>query len=226
MYGGRSLCQAKTGNFVGAASDAVTSVNYLRKVVDTDSTIIAAYLGIGAYNYYVKQCFAWLPFMGTKEERALQELTIAASAEYPYGFGAYHSLAWIYVDQKQYRKADEIVDRVLKQFPDNTIFLRIKARILLADGYDDNAEDCAQKLVTISGNRNPVNWSDLLSGYQVIAAVQEKQHREDELTKTIHIALSLNVPESAKQIVYVQRHINKLKAAEQRLLSHKSLKSN
>jgi tetratricopeptide (TPR) repeat protein len=207
IYGGKSLILAKSGNWFQAAREALTSVAILRQVNELDSTFYAAYLGIGVFNYYLSQNLGWIPFMGDKSEEGLREIELATRSRFPFNYAANNSLAWILIDRREMGRADSIVNFVLKGFPDNTIFLRIKARIALWTGQFSQAINVGLRLSKLSLLRNPINWSDCLSGYQVVVESYTLLGDTLRAKKEAAHALTFEVPPSAREIPYVRKHI-------------------
>ncbi|MFP4418280.1 MAG: hypothetical protein ACLFSB_13500 [Chitinispirillaceae bacterium] len=211
ICGGKGIIKAKTGNWIGAVKDALESVSYLKKVKSEAPDFYAAYLGVGVFNYYLSQNLKWIPFLGDKSDEGLRDIKRATQARFPYNYAAKNTLAWILIDRKEFGAADSIVASVLTDYPNNTIFLRIRARIALWTGRYDKAIAVAEKLCGLSEKRKPVNWSDLLSGYQIVAQSYEKKKDYTSCYQTARKALNCKVPSSYRQIGYVQQHSDYLK---------------
>ncbi|MFW5775005.1 MAG: tetratricopeptide repeat protein [Chitinivibrionales bacterium] len=215
ICGGKSIIKAKTGNWMGAVKDALTSVSFLKKVKSKDPDFYAAYLGIGVFNYYLSQNLSWVPFLGDKSLEGLREIEKATRAKFPFNYAAKNTLAWILIDRKEFGKADSVVATVLRDYPDNTIFLRIKARIALWTGRYKKAVAAGKKLYSLSEKRIPVNWSDFLSGYQIVAESCEKMGDYSSSYEAAATALNYSVPSPYKQIGYVQQHTDFLKRVQE-----------
>jgi tetratricopeptide (TPR) repeat protein len=207
IYGGKSLILAKRGEWMPAVKFALTSVSMLNKAKAIDSTLYEACLGTGVFNYYLSQNLKWVPFMGDRTKEGIMEIEKSTRARFPFNYAARNSLAWIFIDRGEYAKAETIVDKVLSDYPDNTIFLRIKARIALWTGRVDQAISLSRRLCDLSAKRNPVNWSDLISGYQIIIQCYEKTGKRTESVATARQVLKFEVPQSAKRISYVKHNL-------------------
>lgn len=70
IYGGISLMHAKTGSWIEGAKNGMTSVAILKQVQKALPDFLAAYLGIGVFNYYFSTSLNWLPFTGGRCRRA------------------------------------------------------------------------------------------------------------------------------------------------------------
>ncbi len=160
IYGMKSLVLAKLGDWLKAVRFARTSVKLLEETRKLDPMFFETLYGIGLFNYYLGENLKWLPFMRGKSRKGLADVEKVAFSSSPLNFMAKNSLAWIYVERKDYQKADELVSPVLKKYPDNTIFLRIKARVALLKKDYKNAVVLGKRLVVLSRKRHPVNWAD------------------------------------------------------------------
>ncbi|MBD3391272.1 MAG: hypothetical protein GF418_04380 [Chitinivibrionales bacterium] len=212
IYGGKSVILAKCGNWFQAAREALTSVSILKRVQELDSTFYAAYLGIGVFDYYLSQNLRWVPFMADKSDEGLEAIELATRASFPFNYAAQNSLSWILIDRGEFARADSVVDAVLSEFPDNTIFLRVKARIALWTHRYREAVAVSARWAELSLKRNPVNWSDLLSAYQVIVASHLERGDTAACLESAADALAFEVPVAAKKISYVRKHLAYMRA--------------
>ena len=208
MYGMKALVLAKIGEWMQALKYARNYIKFLKEAKDLDTTLYEVSYGIGLYNYYVGQNLKWIPFMGNRSRKGIKEIESVAYSNSPLRFMAIHSLSWIYIERGEYIKVETVASPVLAKYPSNTIYLGIKARTSLLLKKYEEAILLGRKLITISQARNPVNWSDLLSGYQIMVASLDETERHDECLEVINEALNLKVPESSKKIEYVQKHLD------------------
>jgi tetratricopeptide (TPR) repeat protein len=215
--GGMSILQAKVGNWPSAVHSGLSSVSYFKKVIKTDPAYFPAYLGIGFFNYYLSENLKWLPFFGDKRKEGLEQIRLATKSDFPYSLVARNSLCWILVENNDYRAADSIASSVLKELPDNTIFVRLKARIALWKKEWPDAIFWSRKLIELSENRQPVNWSDLLSGYQILISSFDNCGRKRECFEMCRKILSRTVPEPYSRIPYVKKHLRSIADVRKKL---------
>jgi len=208
VYGMKSLVLAKLGEWLKAIKFSRMYVNHLKQAREIDSTMIEPLYGIGLVNYYLGENFKWLPFMNKKARRGLQDIEKVAQSSSPLNFMAKNSLAWIYVERKEYKKADRVVSSVLSDYPNNTMFLRIKARIALYDKKYSSAIALSKKLITLSQERKPINWHDLINGYQITVASLDAAGKYKDCLQVAEKALGIEVPVSTKKIEYVKKHLD------------------
>jgi tetratricopeptide (TPR) repeat protein len=207
ILGGQGVVKGKTGNWPGAIKNAFASVNYFKQTLSLDSTYYAGYFGIGVYNYYLSKQLKWLPFFGDKRAEAIAQLQKATRAPFPYDYIARNSLCWIHIERNELDQADSLASSVLSKYPDNTLFIRIKIRIDLAKRRWPQAITGAGKLVSLSSGRTPVNWADIVSGYQAMVFGYEQMKKRGESLKAAGAVLSLPIPEEFRKIPFVKRHL-------------------
>jgi len=204
----KALVLAKVEEWLPAVRYAMSASKQLKRAQALDTTLYEACYGLGLYNYYVGQSFRWVPFVKDKYEQGLAEIVRVANSPSPMSYMAKNSIAWIYIEQEKYAKADSAIASALRQYPDNTIFLRIKARVeLLRKNYNEGAA-LGRRLAELSGQRDPVNWSDLMDGYQVVVASLDAMGKKKECLGVIRTVEGLNIPCEAKKIEYVQSHLD------------------
>ncbi len=208
IYGMKSLVLAKLEEWLKAVKCARTSVKLLEEARDLDTSFNETLYGIGLYNYYLGENLKWLPFMRGKSRKGLADIEKVASSSSPLNFMAKNSLAWIYVEREDYQKADALVSSVLKKYPDNTIFLRIKARVALLKKDYSKAVVLGKRQVVLSQKRKPVNWADLIDAYQIVVASLDAMGKYKECLKVADEAQHQKVPAKAKKIEYVRKHLD------------------
>ncbi|MBN1130546.1 MAG: hypothetical protein JXA71_16255 [Chitinispirillaceae bacterium] len=215
IHGGKGVLLAKTGNWLGGLKDALASVSMLKEVVRLDSTMHAAQLGVGIFHYYLSKSFKWLPFVDENSEKeGIKAITKATRAPYPFNFAAKNSLCWILIEQKKLARADSISKTVIREVPDNTIFLRLRSCITLWSGRHEEAVLCGEKLAKLSMKRKPVNWSDLVLAYSVIAQGNDRLGRKEQAKKAVSFICGAGIPREYASIPPVKKnlkHINTLK---------------
>jgi hypothetical protein len=207
IQGGISVIQAKVGNWPSAVRYGANSIGAFKRVIKSDPDFYPAYLGLGIFNYYISQHLKWLPFFGDRRKEGLEQIWLSTKADFPYSYVAKNSLCWVLLERNQYDLADSVASSVLEELPSNTIFIRLKARIALWKREWPSAIAWAKKLVALSEKRIPANWSDLLSGYQILISSYESLGRENDCLAMCRKALSRPVPEPYSQIPYVKKHL-------------------
>jgi hypothetical protein len=216
ILGGKGIILAKKGKWPFAVRCALRSVGYFRQVVALDSTYYAAYYGIGVFNYYLSQNLKWLPFFGDRRAEAIRQIKRSTAAPCPYNFAACNSLCWILIERNELNAADSIVSGILADYPQNTLFLRIKIRVALGLSQWSGAVTAARSLIDLSLQRRPENWADVISGYQALACAYDHLRRDAACREVADKALSLNFPEAYRKIPFVKKHLKYLEEIQKK----------
>jgi len=209
--GGRAVIQAKVGNWFAAIGDAYTSMNLLHQILDADSAYLAAYLGLGIFDYYLSQNLKWIPWFGDRKKEGIRNIRKAAGAPFPFDIGAKNTLCWILIEQDRYAEADSICRAVLDRYPDNSVFLRVASCIRHWTHEWSAAIGEGRRLIAVSEKRTPVNWSDLLAGYWVLVDCYNQLGNTSECARAADRALALKIPEPYAKISYVQQHLSSIR---------------
>ncbi|MFW5959650.1 MAG: tetratricopeptide repeat protein [Chitinivibrionales bacterium] len=212
VLGSIGVVFAKTGSWVRAASPSIKSVKLLKKVKEREPDAVLPNYGVGLFRYYMGNSISWFSSMRDKADRGIKMIdSVSEFGIYPFNLAAKHSLAWIMIEQDDYRKARSIVDDVLKILPENTIFLRIKARIHLWTQEYESAVESGKRLAKRSLARDPVNWSDLISGLQIQSVALYELERYTDTRNVINRALSFSIPKEYSEIEYVEKYLESIK---------------
>jgi tetratricopeptide (TPR) repeat protein len=206
IYGIMSLIKAKNGDFIPSVKYARMSYEFLEKLSDNGHYIPDALYGTGLFDYYIGDNLKWVPGLGKKADLGLQKLYKAMASSSPFSYSAKISLLWILIEGQEYRKADSISSLVLHDFSENTVLIQIKSRAAFGLGNYREAISLSKKLIGISEKRDVINWTDILSGYQLIAASSIKLQKNEDAIKAANKALSYKIPADTMKIDWVQKH--------------------
>jgi tetratricopeptide (TPR) repeat protein len=117
--------KSQMGHSIKGALTTRDAAGYFKKSKDLNAM---AFYSI--YGYYLDNSFSFLPFVSDEREnylKTLEEASIKSNLFWPL-FST--SLIWIYYDRGEFKKALEVAERVLKEYPKNDVFLQIKADML------------------------------------------------------------------------------------------------
>jgi len=208
ITGGAGLMLAKRGAWIEGARVAMASSGLYKQVKKIDPNHLGADMGLGVFDYYFGTSMKWIPFAGGGSvEKGIEAIERALKAPFPFNSAAKSSYCWILIDRKQFKRADSLAHSALIETPGSTIFLRIRAHIALWTGCYDDALLLAKKLAAASEARAPVNWSDLMASYYIIASSHDNLGRKAEAHAEAVKALALPVPEAYKAMPHVKEHI-------------------
>jgi tetratricopeptide (TPR) repeat protein len=208
IQGGISVMHAKLGNWPAAVESGAASIGAFKRIIKIAPSFYPAYLGLGIFNYYIGQNLTWLPFFQDKRTEGIEQIRLSTKAGFPYSYVAKNSLCWILIDRDDYVAADSIASAVLADLPSNTMFIRLKARIALLQKDIPQATSWAKKLVGISEKRVPVNWSDLVSGYQILVSASDDIDSKNECLGYCRRILAKHIPELYTKIPYIKKHLH------------------
>ncbi|MBD3320062.1 MAG: hypothetical protein GF350_03105 [Chitinivibrionales bacterium] len=209
--GGKSVMLAKSGKWLAAARDALSSVAIFNSITKKDSTFYPAFLGTGIFKYYLSQSLKWLLLLGgNRAEEGIREIERATQAVPPYDLAAKNSLCWIFIERGEFQRAELLVKSILDSMPDNTIFLRIHANIAYNRKEWKELSRVAEKMIELSEDRSPVNWSDLVLGYEYLIHYYDYLKKRRKVLYLSRKALNLSIPDTSRQIVYVKEHLKRI----------------
>jgi tetratricopeptide (TPR) repeat protein len=210
-WGAKGVVYSKTGNWMQAVRYGLRANGILKDILSLDPSFLPAYLGRGVFDYYVGRSLRWVPFAGSREQQGLDKIEEATRAPFPFDVGAKYSLCWILIDHDQYDRVDSLCGEVLRQIPGNTMFLKVGACAAWWGKRSERAIYRAKRLVEESLHREPVNWSDVLTGYRVLAESYMELGKVREARDVARKAMALEVPSPYKRMEYVREHTEYLR---------------
>jgi len=217
IYGGISLMYAKAGSWIEGAKNGRASVALLKQVQKALPDYLAAYLGIGVFNYYFSTSLRWLPFTGGKCQEGLSYIEKAIKSEFPFNYAAKNSLCWILIDRQEYAKADSIAVSVLNDYPDNTLFLRIRSISDLRKGAFKGAIEHASALLALTAKRNPINWSDYITAYYILVESYFQSGFKNESLTFADLILNKNIPEVYLSVQHNKKNLKRIRDLKEKM---------
>ncbi len=120
-------------DWFGVFNTGTDALKYFEKCSKLDRKFYEAGSAMAIFDYWKSsktKDLSWLPFVEDNSEQAIKILE-RNRKHYSYNdFLLANSLAWIYIDKKQYAKASALCDDVLRKAPGNRIIKWTKARAL------------------------------------------------------------------------------------------------
>lgn len=118
-------------NWFSVLTEGYDALKSFEKCLEYDKNFYEATLAIAIFKYWKSkktEDFHWLPFMSDESQEALKDIS-KYSQKYFYNTGLFiNSVAWIYIDQKDFYKAKSYCDMILQEHPENRIVRWTKAR--------------------------------------------------------------------------------------------------
>ena len=121
-YGYLAYFQGKSGQYLAAFSNGITSNNLLHSAIEMDSTLYDAYLGIGVFKYwrYAKLRFiSWLPFIPDERDEGIAMIKKTIRSGGLSQYMAMHQLIYILADYERPEESLVYAEQVTKQYPNS-----------------------------------------------------------------------------------------------------------
>jgi len=115
-----------TGDYISAFSDGYKSVQYYERCAEIDSDFYESYLALGTYKYWKSaktNSLSWLPFIKDNREEGIRLLKKTINNFAYNKYLALNSLVWIYIDEKEFQKAEDLSKAALKDYPNSRFFI-------------------------------------------------------------------------------------------------------
>lgn len=93
-----------------------------------DKEFHESYLAIGTYRYWKNEKTNWIPFVEDETEKAVEMLARSVDNPSYNSFLSVNSLAWIYIDKDEPQKAIDLLENIIKQYPNSRYFRWAQAR--------------------------------------------------------------------------------------------------
>jgi tetratricopeptide (TPR) repeat protein len=141
---------ARQKKYLSGIRVAIAAVNQLEKVVEIDSQMYDAYLGIGNYKYWrsrLTRMINWLPFFSDQREEGLRMIKVSLEKGTFTRWAALNDLAWIYIDREEPAKALGFAQMGLREFPKSRFFLWPAAEAYAQIGETLQARRIYEKLL-------------------------------------------------------------------------------
>jgi len=118
-------------NWLSAFSTGLSSVSAYEDCLELDKDFYEALVAIGSYKYWKSsktEFLNWLPFIDDEKALGIKYLQKAIKHSGYNSHLAIHSLAWIYIEQEDYKSAIKLAESALKEYPDSRIYNWVLAR--------------------------------------------------------------------------------------------------
>ncbi len=210
IYGVLSIIKAKRGSILSSIKDARLSYELFKKLKSSPCFLPDVLYGLGLFDYYIGDNLKWIPGIGKRARKGLDMLYTASKSDSPFRYGAKNSLVWILMERGEFYEADSIASEVLQKYPESTLFLQVKSRAAFGTRQYQRAIELGEQLISLSLKRETINWSDVLSGYQLISSCHIKLGNKKKASEIASLGLSYKIPDDTLRIEWVQKHRNSL----------------
>lgn len=132
--GYRGIHKALTGDWVGAFVDGLKGKGYLEKALEIDSTLYDVYYGLGTYHFWKSlkaKIFWWLPFVADNRQKGINMIKLSIEKGKYAKEDAKFALVRIWVENKEYEKALDMINRLSPIYPHKPFLLWFLGRAQL-----------------------------------------------------------------------------------------------
>lgn len=116
-YGYLGYHQGQIGEWFSALKNGGNARDYLQQAVETDSSVWDAYLGLGAYKYWLSTKVHWIPFIPDEREEGIRLIKKTIEHESHSRYMAMHQLVYILLDFGDFDQAEKIADELIEKYP-------------------------------------------------------------------------------------------------------------
>jgi len=191
---------------------AMAAIDQLEKVVEIDSLVYDAYLGIGNYKYWrsrLTRILNWLPFISDQREEGLKLIILSLEKGTYTRWAALNDLAWIYIDRNEPEKALKYALMGLDEFPDSRFFLWPAADAYLKNGDFSQARTLYEKLLcSVTSESINNHYNEILLHLKIAQCAFEMNEFEDA---RFHCTQLLNITPHDEVLQRVQSKYDKAK---------------
>ncbi len=117
----RSYTRSENGNIASGIYYGLSAGSSLEECLERDTSYTQAKNILGAF-YYWRSKLAWIPFMSDRSEEGIAMIKQAFNHPYEKHLAS-HNLMVILTEQKRYAEAERYGLVMLKEYPDNRLFL-------------------------------------------------------------------------------------------------------
>ena len=149
--GYRGIHKGLTGDWVGAFVDGLKGKGYLEKALEIDPQLYDVYYGLGTYHFWKSlkaKIFWWLPFVADNRQKGINLIKLAIEKGKYAQEDAKLALVRIWVENKEYDKAFDMINQLIKTHPNKTFLLWFLGRAQLENQMYDGAIITHQNLLT------------------------------------------------------------------------------
>ena len=156
-YGYLGFYQGQNGQWFRALSNGEKAYNYLSQAVETDSTIWDAYLGLGAYKYWLSTKIYWIPLIPDQRDEGIRLIKKTINHNSYSKYMAMHQLIYILLDYGQFDEAKELAEKVVSVYPESTFMRWAQSHVYMKMKDLPKAIECYKVLLDQIDNDSQAN---------------------------------------------------------------------
>ncbi len=122
----KSFQISREKKYLSGISLAIKGMKQINHVIEQDSSFYDAYIGLGSYLYwrsYLTRSFSWLPFFSDQRRKGISLIKKSLEKGVFSKWAALSNLAWIYIQEENFKEAIKCAETGLAHFPGTRTFL-------------------------------------------------------------------------------------------------------
>ncbi len=179
-YGYLAFYEGKTGSYLSALSNGLSSINDLEEAVRLDSTLYDAYLGIGAYQYWRSTKFRhlfWVPFVDDLRLQGIANIRKAIRKSRYSRYLAMHQMIYVLTNYGEMDEALQYARQAVAAFPKSVFMRWAFAHTLYKRHEYPQALQAFEQLVRLLQTTAERNPSHLVECYTKMAEIYLKSNQ-------------------------------------------------
>jgi tetratricopeptide (TPR) repeat protein len=188
-----SYYEGLNGSWITSLSEGINSASKFEDCLKMNSEFVEAFSGLGNYKYWKSRktgFLNWLPFIHDERAEGIKYLEKAVDKSSYNNYLAVNSLIWIYIDQKQYDKAQKVSEKALEEYPKSRFFRWALARAL-EDIDRQKAINNYYQILNSYHNMNSMNHFNEIVLKHLIAQQYEKMGEKTKALKLCNEIMGL-----------------------------------
>lgn len=153
--------QGQTGSWYPAFKNGLKARNDLEKAIEADPELYEAYLGIGAFQYWVSTKFRWIPLVSDKRQEGIENIKKAIEHSTYSRYMAMHQLIYILLDYEAFDEALSYAEKVIAAYPQSPFMWWAYAHTLYKMKRNEEALGAYEHLLGLIESdpaSNPMHW--------------------------------------------------------------------
>ena len=125
-YGARAFYKVQHKDIFSGIQDVVKSIKEFHKVIEIDSLLFDAYIGIAGYNYFKHRLFSYIPW--TENLQWEDEIKLACNRGKYFRIVALACYSSLLIEEKRFDEAVQVATQLVSEFPETRTFRWIRVK--------------------------------------------------------------------------------------------------
>lgn len=183
-YGYLGFFQGQNGKWFSALKNGNRAKDFLQRAIEMDSTLWDAYLGLGAYKYWVSTKISWIPLIPDERDEGIALIKKTISNKGHSQYMAMHQLIYILLDYGRFDEAQQFAEIIVQKFPQSTFMRWAHSHVYMKKKDLPAAIDSYKQLLQLIDNDPQPNPNHRLV---CLARLGDMYARSDSCTSAIKV---------------------------------------